>query len=72
MQGILIQTNVPIRDNQVSESGLVTRHLTVGFLIPVRVNAPQRGSRPRKSYPAQIFQFPEQMLGKFSILCIST
>ena len=25
--------------------------------------------RPRKSYSAQMFQSPEQMLGKFSILC---
>ena len=65
-------TNVSIRDNQALESGLVIRHLTVGFLIPVRVNAPVRSSRPRKSYSAQIFQFPEQMFGKFSILCIST
>ena len=72
MRGILIMTDFPIRDNQVSESGLVIRHLTVGFLVPVRVNAPVRGSRPRKSYSAQIFQSPEQMLGKFSILYIST
>ena len=59
MQGILIMTDVPIRDDQASASGLVIRHLTVGFLVPVRVNAPIRGSRPRKSYLAQIFQSSE-------------
>ena len=48
------------------------RHPIVGFLVPISVNAPLRGSRPRKSYLAQMFQSPEQMLGKFSILCIST
>ena len=37
-----------------------------------RVNVPVRGSRPCKSYLAQIFQSMEQMLGKFSILGIST
>ena len=72
MRGILIMTDVPVRDNQASESGLVIRYLTVGFLVPVRVNAPIRGSRPRKSYSAQIFQPTEQMLGKFNILCTST
>ena len=61
MRGILIMTNVPIWDYYASESGLVIRHLTVGFLVPVRVNAPVRGSRPRKLYSAQIFQSPGQM-----------
>ena len=42
----------------------------IGFLIPVRVNVPVRGSRPRKSHLAQIFQYPEEMLGKFSFLFI--
>ena len=43
---------------------LVIRHLTVGCLVPVRVNVPVRGSRPRKSHSAQIFQYPERMLWK--------
>ena len=42
-------------------SGLVIRHLTVDFFVPVRVNAPVSGSWPRKSYSAQLFQSPEQM-----------
>ena len=41
-------------------------------VVPVRVNAPVRGSRPCKSYSAQyVLQSPEQMLGKFSTVCIS-
>ena len=43
----------------------------MGCLFPVRVNAPVRGGLPCKSYSTQIFQSPEQILGKFSILCIS-
>ena len=38
----------------------------------VTVNASVRGNWPPKSYLAQIFQSPEQMLWKFIILCIST
>ena len=30
------------------------------FLVPVSVNAPVRGNRPRKSYLAQIFQSLKQ------------
>ena len=59
--------NVPMRNKDH-----VISHLTVGFLVPVRVNTPVRGNRPRKSYKAQTVQSPEQMLRKFSILCIST
>ena len=40
---ILVMANVPI-----GESGLVIRYQTVGFLVPVRVNAPVRDNRPRK------------------------
>ena len=40
--------------------------MTDGFLVLTKVNAPIRGIRPRKSYLAQIFQSPEQMLGTFS------
>ena len=45
-----------------------TYYNTWALTVPVRFNAPVTDSRPRKSYSAQIFQYPEQMLGKFSII----
>ena len=39
---------------------------------PPKGLCPCKGSRPGKSYSAQMFQSLEQMLGRFSILCIST
>ena len=38
------------------------------FFVNVRVNVPVRYSWPRKSYSAQIFQSPEQMLGEIKHL----
>ena len=54
-------------------------HIEVSFycckncLVMYRLfNAPVRGNPPCQLYLAQILQSPEQMLGNFSILCIST
>ena len=50
MRGSLIMTNVPIRNNQASELDLVIRHLTVDFLVPVRVNVVGLVSHIRHEY----------------------
>ena len=68
---ICIYLKLSTEKNRI-EVSFCCRKNRIGCHVPVRVNAPVRANRPRKSYPAYIFPSPEQMLGKFSILCIST